>query len=133
MPEPAEKVRIDLWLWAARFFRSRSLAKAAVQGGKVHLDGERVKPSHGVREGAVVTITRQEHRQEVIVQALAVKRGSAQIAQTLYEETPESLEERTRTMAVRRLARAGLNAPRGRPDRRGRAALKALKETTDEP
>ena len=58
MPEPPEKVRIDLWLWAARFFKSRSLAKAAVQGGKVHLDGERVKPSHGVREGSVITITR---------------------------------------------------------------------------
>ena len=133
MPEPPEKVRIDLWLWAARFFKSRSLAKAAVQGGKVHLDGERVKPSHGVREGSVITITRLEHRQEVVVQALAARRGSAQIAQTLYEETPQSLDERTRAMAARRLARAGLNTPRGRPDRRGRAALRALKETPDEP
>ncbi len=133
MSEPEQKIRLDQWLWAARFFKTRSLAKTAVEGGKVHVDGERAKPSRGVKIGATITVTRPLYRQEVTVLGLSAKRGSAPIAQALYEETRESTEARDRAVAARRLQNAGLPLPpKGRPDRRGRRALKALKELPDD-
>jgi ribosome-associated heat shock protein Hsp15 len=121
-------VRIDRWLWAARFFKTRSLAKAAVEGGKVHLQSSRVKPSKEVRTGQTLEIRRGDTLQVVVIQQLSEQRGSAEIAQTLYTETPESIEQREARKSVRRMERAGLNIPSSKPDKKDRRALAQLKD-----
>jgi ribosome-associated heat shock protein Hsp15 len=122
-----EQLRIDKWLWAARFFKARGAATAAVLGGRVHVDGERVKPSREVRTGDTVEVTVGHVRRTVVVRALADRRGPASVAATLYEETPESVAERERRAAERRLARppgADLGA---RPTKQARRRLDALR------
>jgi len=121
-------VRIDRWLWAARFFKTRSLAKAAVEGGKVHLESSRVKPSKEVQVGQRLEIRRGDTVQVVIIETLSEQRGSATIAQTLYTETPESIEQREVRKSVRRMERAGLNIPSTKPDKKDRRALARFKE-----
>ena len=121
-------VRIDRWLWAARFFKTRSLAKAAVEGGKVHLESSRVKPSKEVQVGQRLEIRRGDTFQVVIIETLSEQRGSATVAQTLYTETPESIEQREVRKSVRRLERAGLNIPSSKPDKKNRRALAQLKD-----
>ena len=106
-----EAVRIDRWLWAARFFKTRSLAKGAVEGGKVSLDGNKVKPAKEVRIGQMLEIRRGDDLYVVEVLALSEQRGPAKVAQTLYAETPESLETRLGEQARRRMERAGLRVP----------------------
>jgi ribosome-associated heat shock protein Hsp15 len=120
-------VRIDKWLWAARFFKARGAATEAVLGGRVHVDGERVKPSREVRPGDTIEVTVGHLRRTVVVRALAERRGPASVAATLYEETPESIAERERGAAERRLARppgADLGA---RPTKQARRRLDALR------
>ena len=121
-------VRIDRWLWAARFFKTRSLAKAAVEGGKVHLESSRVKPSKEVRIGQSLEIRRGDMLQTVVIQALSDQRGSATIAQTLFTETPGSSEKRERYKSMRRMERAGLNIPASKPDKKDRRALAQLRD-----
>lgn len=121
-------VRIDRWLWAARFFKTRSLAKAAVEGGKVHLESSRVKPSKEVQVGQQLEIRRGDTFQVVIIETLSEQRGSATIAQSLYTETPESIEQREVRKSVRRMERAGLNIPSSKPDKKNRRALAQLKD-----
>jgi ribosome-associated heat shock protein Hsp15 len=121
-------VRIDRWLWAARFFKTRSLAKAAVEGGKVHLESSRVKPSKEVQVGQRLEIRRGDTFQVVIIETLSEQRGSATVAQTLYTETPESIEQREVRKSVRRMERAGLNIPSSKPDKKNRRALAQLKD-----
>ena len=121
-------VRIDRWLWAARFFKTRSLAKAAVEGGKVHLESSRVKPSKEVQVGQQLEIRRGYTFQVVIIETLSEQRGSATVAQTLYTETPESIEQREVRKSVRRMERAGLNIPSSKPDKKNRRALAQLKD-----
>ena len=89
-----ESMRVDKWLWAARFFKTRSLAKAALEGGKVHHQHERVKVSKDVRIGMELTIQQGFEKKTVIIKALSAVRGGAPIAQQLYEETAESIERR---------------------------------------
>src|SRR6478736_3514709 len=98
-------VRIDKWLWAARFFKTRSLATEAVLGGRVQLNGARVKPSKDVAVGDTLAVRNGEVQWTVAVRALAEKRGPASVAATLYEESPESVEARRLYAAERRLAR----------------------------
>ena len=86
------RVRLDKWLWAARFYKTRSLAKTAVDGGKVHLNGARAKPAKEIVPGDRLTVTRGEVEQTVTVVNVAERRGGAAIAATLYEETPESVD-----------------------------------------
>lgn len=120
-------VRVDKWLWAARFFKTRSLATEAVAGGRVHVNDARVKPARELHIGDIVDITVGGLRRTVVVQALADKRGPAAIAQELYEETPESVERRERHVAERKLARplgADLGARPTKLDRRRLAALR---------
>jgi ribosome-associated heat shock protein Hsp15 len=125
-----EQVRIDKWLWAARFFKTRSAAGEAVAGGHVHVDGGRVKPSKEVRVGNTIQIRRDELRWTVVVSRLADKRGPASLAATLYEETPESVEARERQRLERRLARP-LGADLGaRPTKQARRRLEALRRNT---
>ena len=89
-----EKVRIDKWLWAARFFKTRALASEAVAGGKVHLDGQRIKPARAVKVGDRYEIQRGFERYIVVVDRLADRRGPASVAQGLYHETEQSLQRR---------------------------------------
>jgi ribosome-associated heat shock protein Hsp15 len=122
-----EQVRIDKWLWAARFFKTRGAATEAVLGGRVHVNGERVKPAKDVRAGDTIEVTIATLRRTVVVQGVADKRGPASVAATLYEETPESIAERERHAAERRLARP-LGADLGaRPTKQDRRRLDALR------
>jgi ribosome-associated heat shock protein Hsp15 len=121
------EVRVDKWLWAARFFKTRSLATEAVAGGKVHVNDMRVKPARELRVGETVDITIGGLRRTVVVQGLAEKRGPASVAEALYEETPESIERRERHIAERKLARP-LGADLGaRPTKLDRRRLEALR------
>ena len=122
-----KSVRIDKWLWAARFFRNRGAATEAVLGGRVHVNGERVKPSKEVRAGDMVEITIRDVRWTVSVAGVAEKRGPATVAATLYEETPESRAGREQRALERRLARP-LGADLGaRPTKQARRRLDAFR------
>lgn len=121
------RVRIDRWLWAARFFKTRSLAKAAVEGGRAHVNGARVKAARGIRPGDTVTISRGREEREVVVTGVAERRGSASDAAKLYQETAQSIERRAEDDAIRRMQRAGLRVPRTRPTTRQRRQLARLK------
>jgi ribosome-associated heat shock protein Hsp15 len=118
-----EKVRLDRWLWAARFFKTRAQAKQAVDGGKVHYNGKRTKAAKDVAVGAELTITRGFDQLTVIVEALASRRGGAKDAQLLYQETPASIRIREREAERRRAARAAIELPMQRPDKRDRREL----------
>jgi len=98
----SDNIRLDKWLWAARFYKTRSLATEAIKGGKVHLNGHRVKPSHHVETGHIVRIKKDSIEHTVIIRALSGKRGPASIAQTLYEETQESIDKREKTILERK-------------------------------
>lgn len=96
-------IRMDKWLWAARFFKTRSIAKQAIEGGKVHLNGERVKVSREVHIGMLLTIQQGIEKKTVLVKDLSDVRSSAPIAQQLYEETAESIEKRAQQAEQRKL------------------------------
>ncbi|MCL6618686.1 MAG: RNA-binding S4 domain-containing protein [Thermomonas hydrothermalis] len=119
-------VRLDVWLWAARFFKTRALAKQAVETGKVLVGGQRAKPARTVRVGDKLHITRQPEQFEVDVLALAQVRGPAQVAQTLYRESEASRAARAEARALRAAERAGFQPPQTRPDKRARRLLRAL-------
>jgi len=122
-----EQTRLDRWLWAARFFKTRGSATEAVAGGRVHLNGARAKPAKEVRPGDRLEITVSGARREVVVLGVAEKRGSAPVAATLYAETPESVARREQQALERRFARppgADLGA---RPTKRDRRRLDALR------
>ena len=116
-------MRIDKWLWAARFFKTRSLATEAVLAGHVQVDGKRVKPAREVRVGDTMTVRRDTFTWTIVVRGLAERRGPASEAAALYEETQESQEERERHRTERRLAH-----PIGvRPTKQDRRRLDALR------
>ncbi len=120
-------VRIDAWLWAARFFKTRSLAKAAIETGKVELGGERVaKPSRTVRVGDSLSVERGEERFLVEVAGLSDVRGPARVAQALYRESEDSRLAREQARAHRAAERAGYSAPGSKPDKRARRLIRAL-------
>jgi ribosome-associated heat shock protein Hsp15 len=119
-------VRLDLWLWAARFYKTRSLAKQAIETGKVDIDGQRAKPSRAVRTGDALRIVRGDEVFEIAVLALSDTRGPASIAQTLYAESDESKARRLATLATLRAARAGYQPPETKPDKRARRLIRAL-------
>jgi ribosome-associated heat shock protein Hsp15 len=121
------RVRIDKWLWAARFFRTRSLATEAVQGGRVQVEGLRVKPARDVRVGETVAVTVGETTTTVVVRALADKRGSAPQAALLYEETEESRRGRERRRELRRMASPPGAGLAGRPSKRDRRRIDAMR------
>ena len=123
-PLGAQSLRVDKWLWFARFFKSRSQATAAVAGGLVHVNDERIKPSRVVQINDRLTITRDETRFDVIVKSLPTRRGPAAEARESYEETPESVAVRE---ARRQQARLAPPAPDGRPDKHARKLLRDLR------
>lgn len=122
-----EKVRIDKWLWAARFFKTRSMAAQAVSGGKVHVNGARVKPARAVVSGEELRIRRGEVEFTVIVQGVSGKRRPAREAQLLYEETEASILQREEMRQKKRLEAAGrMFGPMKRPDKRSRRQIRSF-------
>jgi ribosome-associated heat shock protein Hsp15 len=120
-------VRLDKWLWAARFYKTRSAASEGVLGGRVHVNGARVRPAKEIRVGDELEVTLGVTRRVVEVLALSDKRGPAPVAATLYRETPESIDARERAAAERKLARP-LGVDFGaRPTKQDRRRLDALR------
>lgn len=118
------KVRIDKWLWAARFFKTRSTASKAVSGGHVQVNGQRVKPSRLLKPGDRLDIRRGQTAFEVDVLELRTRRGPAVVARTLYEETAGSISRREEELRTRRLQRAAEKQPAGKPDKRERRKIR---------
>jgi len=123
----SDKIRLDKWLWAARFFKARAQATEAVEGGKVHVNGARVKPARPVRVGDRLEIRRGEDVFVVIVRGLSDRRGPASTAQLLYEEIAESKAERERRHEERRLYRTLNPAPAQRPNKQQRRRIVRFK------
>jgi ribosome-associated heat shock protein Hsp15 len=124
-------VRIDRWLWAARFFKTRNLATAAVAGGKVHVNGERPKPAKPLRLGDRLQIRMGPYEYDVIVRALAQRRGPARAAQTLYEETPEGIAARLKLAEQLKAAPSIRYEGKGRPTKQDRRRIERLKGEAD--
>jgi ribosome-associated heat shock protein Hsp15 len=126
VPEPgsAERTRLDKWLWAARFYRTRSLAAAAIDAGQVRVDGERAKPAHGIRAAMRISVRKQALTWTVDVLDVGQRRGSATQAAALYRETAESIALREKALNEQKVARAQAvaHAP-GRPTKRDRRRL----------
>jgi ribosome-associated heat shock protein Hsp15 len=123
-----DSVRIDKWLWAARFFKTRSAATDAVVGGHVHVGGARVKPSRELRVGETVEVVQGRSRRTVVVAGLADRRGTAAAAAILYEETAESLEAREQLRLERQLTQPIFGA---RPTKLERRRLEALRKAAE--
>ena len=121
--DSTDRTRLDKWLWAARFFKHRTLATDAVEGGKVQLNGIRVKPAKDVKIGDRVEIQLAEARFTVVVTGIAEKRGSATVAQTLYAETPESIAARETAREERKFAATPGADLHGRPTKRDRRLI----------
>ena len=128
---PLSKVRIDKWLWAARFFKTRSLAKQAIEGGKVQVDGQRVKASKELTLGLLLRIRQGYDEREVVVTALSEQRRGAPEAALLYQETPASLERRELSAQQRKLAGALDPLNDGRPTKKQRRQIHQFKQSWD--
>jgi ribosome-associated heat shock protein Hsp15 len=118
-----DNVRIDKWLWAARFFKTRSLATDAVDNGKVRLGGERIKPARAVKLDDLLTIDNGAETWEVTVLGISDKRGAAPVARLLYQETEASVQRRENEAAARKLYREPGTTIKGRPTKRDRRAI----------
>ena len=124
MHDDSDRVRLDKWLWAARFFKTRSLATEAVSGGKVEVNGERAKPAKAIRPGDEIRLRLGPHEHILIVRDLAERRGPAAVAQTLYQETDASRQARERLAEQLRLAPGGfVYEEKGRPTKKDRREL----------
>jgi ribosome-associated heat shock protein Hsp15 len=124
MSEPQERVRIDRWLWAARFYKTRSLATAAVNGGKVEVNGERAKPARLIRLGDAVSVRQPPFEWQLLVRGLAERRGPASVAQGLYEETAESRAARQRLQEQLRVVQPlFVYEEKGRPTKKDRRMI----------
>ena len=123
-------VRIDKWLWAARFYKTRSQASEAIKGGKIQCNGERVKPSKEVRLGEVISIRQDIYLRQVMVKALSERRGPASQAVLLYEETAASLSERERLALIKQAQPALRERGAGRPTKRERRQITSFTQTS---
>ena len=119
-----EKLRIDKWLWAARFFKTRALASKAVDGGHVHVNGQRVKASRPIQIGDELAINRSQTLSVVRVKELSEKRGPAKHAQLLFEETEESIQKRELQSQQRKLLNASMPRSQGKPDKHQRRQIR---------
>jgi ribosome-associated heat shock protein Hsp15 len=128
MAESLGRVRADKWLWAARFYKTRSLATEAIAGGKVHVNGERVKPAKLVQVGDVLEVRQGPYEFHLVVRGLAERRGPAAAAAALYEESAASREGRERVAAQLKVMHAAfVPEQKGRPTKRDRRAIERLK------
>ncbi|MCK0513302.1 ribosome-associated heat shock protein Hsp15 [Anaerobiospirillum sp. NML120448] len=121
-------MRIDKWLWAARFYKTRSLARQMIEGGKVEYNGAKAKPSRNVEVGAKIKLLQGFSRKEVIVKAISDVRGPASVAITLYEETAESIERRQEEARLNKLAALINPHPDTKPNKKERRELGNLKQ-----
>jgi ribosome-associated heat shock protein Hsp15 len=128
----ASRLRIDKWLWAARFFKTRSLAKAAIEGGKVHCNGERCKCSRELEVGHELTIRQGFDEKTIIVKALQEQRRGAPEAARLYEETPASIAKREAEAAQRKAQSAMMDTQAGRPTKQDRRRIHRFKRELHE-
>ena len=127
--KPSTKIRLDKWLWAARFFKTRNLAKQAIENGKVHCNGSRCKSSREIELGATLEIRQGWDEKTVIVKGLSDKRQGASVAETLYEETAESISKRE-LQAVQRKALSTTNPhSSGRPSKQDRRLIQRFKQS----
>jgi len=124
-------VRLDKWLWAARFFKTRSVAREAVSGGKVHLNGNRAKPGRSLNTGDELRIQRGEEEYTITVLDLSARRGPASVARTLYEESEESSRKREQLAKQRKLEHQQNTTRERRPDKRQRRRLVRFKNKYD--
>jgi ribosome-associated heat shock protein Hsp15 len=120
---PLDKMRLDKWLWAARFFKTRSLATQAIDNGRVKLNGERIKPAREVKPGDRLDVQLGDADWTLTVRALAMQRGPAPVAQALYEEDPASHARRQQQLRDRKLAVSPEAAIKGRPTKRDRRLI----------
>ena len=123
-----DSLRIDKWLWAARFYKTRSLAAQAVSGGKVQLNGTRVKPARALKPGDELEIHKGGFEYQIRVVLLSARRGPAKEAKTLYEESEDSQKRREVLREQHRLAAATMPHPRRKPDKKARRQLRGLKD-----
>ena len=128
MSQRPEKLRLDKWLWAARFFKTRSLAKAAIEGGKVHLGGQRVKVSREISVGDMLQIRQGWDEKVVEVRALSDQRRGAPEARLLYQETPESIARRESEAAARKAAGGMIERPAHRPTKKQRRQIHRFRD-----
>ena len=128
-PESTEKLRVDKWLWAARFFKTRSLAKAAIEGGKVQCEGQRIKVSKEISIGDTLQIRQGWDEKVIRVKSLSNQRRGASEAQMLYAETTESIEKRESEAAARKAAGGMIDRPPGRPSKKQRRQIHRFKES----
>jgi ribosome-associated heat shock protein Hsp15 len=126
-----DRIRVDKWLWAARFFKTRSIAKTAIEGGKVHLDGQRVKVSREISVGETLVIKQGWDEKEIVVRSLSAQRGPAPAARELYEETAASIEKREREAQARKAAGGAVARPTQKPGKHQRKALEKLRKQFD--
>ncbi|EKO3628099.1 TPA: ribosome-associated heat shock protein Hsp15 [Vibrio metschnikovii] len=126
MSSPEQAVRLDKWLWAARFYKTRALAREMVEGGKVHYNGQRSKPSKAVEIGAMITLRQGNEEKTVVIEQIAQQRRGAAEAQALYSETSESIVKRERQALLRKL-NAHNPSPERRPDKKQRRDLLKFK------
>ena len=117
------KLRVDKWLWAARFFKTRSLAKAAIEGGKVQISGQRIKVSREIGVGEELRIRQGWDERDIVVERLSDQRRGAPEAQQLYRETAQSIERRQQSAQARKLAGGMIERPARRPDKRARRQI----------
>ena len=125
-------MRLDKWLWAARFFKTRSLAQQAIAAGRVKLNDARIKPAHDVKAADSLAIRIGDFEWQVVVKALSDKRGPAEVARKLYEETEASRLERERRQDLRRWGAEPANALKGRPTKRDRRRIDDFTSPSDE-
>jgi ribosome-associated heat shock protein Hsp15 len=123
MTNATEQIRLDKWLWAARFYKTRSLAREMIDGGKVHYNGQRSKPSKIVEIGAMLKLRQGNDEKEVQILALSDKRGNATQAQSLYQETEVSIEKRQQTALARQANALSMPNPERRPNKKERRDL----------
>lgn len=123
------EVRLDRWLWAARFFKTRALAKQAIDGGKVRLNGQRAKPARGVKLDEILSVRRGYDIFTVAVTGLSDKRGPAKVATELYNETEESIKLRKKEAELRRIAQLAVSTPSHRPDKKQRRKIHQFKQS----
>jgi len=127
----SEKVRLDKWLWAARFYKTRAIAKGAIEGGKVHYDGQRCKVSKTVDVGAEITLRQGFDEKTVVVKAISDQRKGAPQAQTLYDETVDSIKKRMDEAERRRIMKSSMLTPDHKPNKKERRDMQRFKNEQD--
>ena len=131
MSKEQAKVRLDKWLWAARFFKTRGIAKQAIEGGKVHYEGQRAKCSKVVEVGAELVIRQGFDEKTVVIEAISDQRRGAPEARSLYEETPESIKQRMDEAERRRIMKASMQVPDHKPNKKERRDMRRFEHNQD--